>query len=110
MPTLCRLAEASGDRHPEWEGRDIWPLITGMAASEERTLYWRTETRSAIRMGDWKLITDDGDTAGRCELYNIASDPHETRDRARDLPDRVAALRKELLEQRQRDDARRLKL
>ncbi|HEX6987151.1 MAG TPA: sulfatase/phosphatase domain-containing protein, partial [Planctomycetaceae bacterium] len=47
------------------------------------------------RRGDWKLIVPEKETGGP-ELYDLAADPHETRDLAAEHPDRVAALRERL--------------
>jgi arylsulfatase A-like enzyme len=39
----------------------------------------------AIRDGDWKLLVNADGT--RAELYDLAADPKETRDRAADQPE-----------------------
>jgi len=44
--------------------------------------------------GDWKLIAPDpkNEPDGQVELYNLADDPHETKNRAAEQPKRVAKL------------------
>ena len=58
----------------------------------------------AIRSGPWKLVKSDGSEkkgaakpAPRDELYNLATDPAETKDVADGQPERVKAMN-ELLE------------
>ena len=55
--------------------------------------------------GNWKLVVHGGDVlatapdrASKLELYDLAADPHETRDVAAAHPERVAALRRHLSE------------
>lgn len=47
------------------------------------------------RKGDWKLIVPEK-AEGSAELYNVASDPHETQNLAQEQPQRVTALREKL--------------
>ena len=53
---------------------------------------WRTTPVSVIRAGDWKLMEFLED--GRLELYNLAEDIGETRNRAGDEPARVAEMKR----------------
>ncbi len=54
-------------------------------------MYWKTPNASAVRSGDWKLVlNNDGSNA---ELYNLASDPYETKDLAGKQPERVSELK-----------------
>jgi len=92
MPTLCALAGYRPGTEAHWDGANVWPSVCGKAvASKDRSLYWKTTKFSAVRSGDWKLIIkNDGSNT---ELYNLASDPYETKDLASDDPDRVSALK-----------------
>ncbi|MBN1419545.1 MAG: sulfatase-like hydrolase/transferase [Planctomycetes bacterium] len=91
MPTLCRLTGCRPERDLSWDGRDIWPLIAGEGGeAAPRTLYWKTPGEAAVRQGDWKLIADKG--RKRFQLFDLASDPYEKRDRAEDEPARVASM------------------
>ena len=89
MPTLCGLAGYSPANDPAWDGQDIWPFVSGTGKAGTRTLYWKTPGASALRRGAWKLVAKNGAAP---ELYNIAADPNETRDRAGEAPERLAEL------------------
>ena len=98
MPTFCRLAGYKAPTDLKWDGRDVWPILSGEQPSPEpRTLYWLGVGRreQAVRHGDWKLIVGEKD---RVELYDLRNDPSETTNLAEREPQRVAELRK-LLEQ-----------
>ena len=102
MPTLGGLAGYEQEEDLAWDGRDIWPLLTRkVARPEPRDLYWKfVRGRLAVRRGDWKLIVRKGKTD---ELFDLAADPCEKRNLAKQHPDRVAAL-KALLAEKQRLD------
>jgi arylsulfatase A-like enzyme len=91
MPTLCALTGCSPERDLAWDGSNLWPAIRGdVVAAEPRSLYWKTPNAAAVRRGDWKLIVGKGGRGG--QLYDVASDPYETRDLARQRPERVSEL------------------
>ena len=103
LPTIC---EAAAVPLPQTtlDGVSAWPALTAgeAAAAASRPLFWHYPhygnqggaPGAAIREGEWKLIEwfDDG----RAELYDLASDPSETRNRVLDVPERAAALRDRL--------------
>ncbi|MHC4573955.1 MAG: sulfatase-like hydrolase/transferase [Planctomycetota bacterium] len=103
MPTLTRLAGYKPKQDLKWDGRNIWPLLTGeVTQPEPRTLYWKfTRGRSAVRHGDWKLIVDGKEKS--VELYNLAEDPYEKHDLASERPEQVDKLEALLAEQRKLD-------
>jgi arylsulfatase len=100
MPTLCDLA---GANYPtEHEGRSVKPAAgTSMVPywkgemneTPARTLYWQHLNHSAIRDGNWKLVTLDDRDATRWELYDLAQDRSETKNVAADNPEVVGRLR-----------------
>lgn len=65
----------------------------GRAPVLPRTLWWFHEGNRAVRVGDWKLVASG--IGGPWELYDLATDRCETRDRAAENP----ALVKELARQ-----------
>lgn len=99
------LAVAGVDPKPEWklDGVNLLPFLSGeKAGAPHDALFWRFGEQMAIRAGDFKLVRYDknadtltgksnqGVTAAR--LYNLASDPGETKDLAATMPDKVKAL------------------
>jgi arylsulfatase A-like enzyme len=84
------------------DGTSLLPVLKG-GELPERGLFWHYPhygnqggaPSAAIRRGSWKLIhwmEDD-----RYELFNLADDLAETRDLAKAEPERLAALRSELM-------------
>lgn len=61
------------------------------------------DARFALREGDWKLITDENITPERSELYNITTDPYETRDVARGETDVVKEILDKIRHERKLD-------
>ncbi len=105
MPTLTKLAGWSPPRDLKWDGRDVWPLLSGEVARMDRTLYWAGAgfRARALRRGDWKLVAARG-TPPREELFHLTEDPYEKNDLAGSHPDRVAELRKLLEDEIARDN------
>ncbi|MFW6060539.1 MAG: sulfatase [Phycisphaeraceae bacterium] len=106
MPTLLSLIDHTPSDDPQWDGRDIWPAITGQAPTDDqRVLYWNlSDNRFAVRRGRWKLIVHDAAArAEDCELFDLDADPYETTDLSPNEPDRVRDLLEVLRDQRQYD-------
>jgi arylsulfatase A-like enzyme len=104
MPTLCALAGATPKVGLKWDGRDVWPWLSGAAQPEPRTLYWAgTGFRTAaVREDDWKLfLTRQGDKA---ELFHLGRDPFEQENLAAQEPERVQRLRALLDQHAARDN------
>ncbi|MGE0606863.1 MAG: sulfatase-like hydrolase/transferase [Pirellulales bacterium] len=97
LPTLLDLA---GQTQPAdgVDGVSLANLLLQGQPPEPRALYWHyphyanqgSRPGGAIRRGDWKLI-EFFDT-GRHELFDVAHDIGEGRNRAADEPQRVAEL------------------
>ncbi len=99
MPTFCRLAgysTKSTKADLRWDGSDIWPILMGKSSRTSDLLYWTGPDyrSSAIREGDWKLITHQLANGQTHELFNLAEDPNETKNLASVMPERVAELEK----------------
>jgi len=104
MPTLTTLAGYEGKSNLKWDGRDVWPLLTGRTQPVERVFYWLGLDHSrAGRRGDWKLIVHSPQLNRADELFNLAADPGEQTNVASGQPERVAAL-KRVLEEAARSD------
>lgn len=97
FPTFCNLAGAGARKGLPLDGHDAWAAISAGAASPRTEI---VSSRDVIRMGDWKLIEKDASYYNwgpePLQLYNIADDPREERNRAADQPATVAKLRERL--------------
>lgn len=116
-PTLLKLAGVPVAPGRTIDGRDIWPVLEkGVSLPEREILINTTPTTGAIRVGDWKLVLrpagDDSAEvkdeaaspkkkkkarsveADTVELFNLAADPGEKRNLAKENPEKLAALRK----------------
>jgi arylsulfatase A-like enzyme len=101
VPTFLDVA---GVEHPgeRYDGREIYPLrgqsllprLTGAGANvESQALGTELFGKYALRKGEWKLLVMTPPYAtGKAELYNIARDPGEANDLAREEPERLATL------------------
>jgi len=108
MPTLAAMLQIQPDWDTQWDGVDIWPLITDEAErpAEDRAHYWnfRHGRFFAAQHEGWKLIhVPERETPN--ELFHIEMDPCETRDLAADQPQRVQSLLDVLHELRRTDDS-----
>ena len=105
MPTFCALAGYQPSKDLLWDGQNMWPVITGEATAQPRVLYWTAPgfRARAVRDGDWKLVVAGKAGAETTELYDLAQDPHETKNLANQMPDKLAALRTRLAEISLRD-------
>jgi arylsulfatase len=102
-PTLLELA---GVRHPapahegrpvaSLEGRSMLPLVKGEAETvhgPDFTMGWELFGRRALRRGQWKIVwLFEPYGPERWELYDLASDPGESRDLASTHPQKLAEL------------------
>jgi arylsulfatase A-like enzyme len=109
-PTLLEIAGANRPAGYTLDGQSIVPLLTGSDGFEREAIYWhfpcylegyctplndpyfRTRPVAAVRSGDWKLLEFFEDA--RLELYNLKDDIGETRNLAKDNPDKTADLLK----------------
>lgn len=63
--------------------------------NRQRTLFWEHETHSAIRKGDWKLVSLNGADSEAWELYDMSRVRTETVNVAKQYPGRVMELKEE---------------
>jgi arylsulfatase A-like enzyme len=105
LPTFAALTGA-----PKPEGTDginFLPELLGKKQKEQHDyLYWEFYElggKQAIIMGDWKLVllnVSDSSKERVFELYNLISDPGETKNLANEFPDKVEELQKMMTEAR----------
>ena len=110
FPTLAdALGQTNAPRH---DGVSLLPLLKNPKAPLKReALFWhyphyypRMTPASAIRAGDWKLIHYYEDN--RMELFNLKTDPAETKNLAATQSAKAKALREKLDAWRKEPDAK----
>ncbi len=96
VPTIF---EAAGSRRPEVSGgqpvppapgKSLVPLFARDGILDRDSLWWLHEGNRALRVGDWKIVAAGKDSPW--ELYDLSSDRSETRNLARDRPEKVKEL------------------
>ena len=110
MPTLAELAGAK-DKTPTTDGISFASTLLGEKQPEREFLYREFHGyggQQSLRMGDWKLLRMNLMSGGKGkakaavlseELYNIATDPAETKNLAAVNPDIVEKMKKIMSEQ-----------
>ena len=69
LPTFVDIAGGDVKSLKDIDGKSLIPYLEGKKGRPHQTLYWKKETRAAIRDGDWKLIRLPDRPA---LLYNLA--------------------------------------
>jgi arylsulfatase A len=102
---LPTLAEIAGVKSPEEiDGISMLSALLGQNQSREGFLYWEFHERGfdqAVRTGDWKAVRHGKDPL---ELFDLSTDPGESRNIARQNPNVVAKI-EEYLETARSDSA-----
>jgi arylsulfatase A-like enzyme len=96
LPTVCAAANA---KQPDGvEGVNLLPYLKGEKADAPHdSLAWRFGPQKAIRRGNWKLVDFrdmEAKTQSGWQLYDLSTDIGETKNRAAEEPETVAALSK----------------
>jgi arylsulfatase len=91
MPTCLELAGAGHVGSVPLEGRSVVPVFKNEKLDRVPEWGWEHEGNRAYRRGTWKLVSEY--PANRWELYDLTTDPTETRDLGQERPEKVAELR-----------------
>ena len=90
---LATFTEMLGKRLPENAGEDsisFYPVLRGVGEGGFRPrvamVHHSSQGRFAVRKGQWKLVMEDSRRARR-ELFDLSSDPGETKNVVADHPD-----------------------
>ncbi len=95
-PTLAGLAGASLAKTKPLDGLDQWPTLSqGKPSPRSEVVYTIDPFLSAVRQGDWKLVWKTT-LPSKVELFNLADDPQEKVDLAKQNPQKVAELQQRL--------------
>ncbi len=96
---FATAAAAAGQKVPGdriIDGVNLLPFIKGEAPGRPHdVLFWRTDTYLTVRAGDWKLQVSE--LPKKDWLFNLATDPTEKVNLAGKEPERLAALKAQLL-------------
>lgn len=98
-PTLLDLCGVSPLKGPSMDGINLAPALRGDASVPDRTLIVqygppRPFEMTCVMQGPWRLLTDrKGSAAGKPELYNLADDPRQTRNRVERHPEQAKRMR-----------------
>ncbi|MEK7409077.1 MAG: sulfatase-like hydrolase/transferase [Acidobacteriota bacterium] len=101
FPTVVRLAGARLPTNRLYDGQDIWPLLAGEGDFKRRQpFFWvYLDNVTAIRDGRWKLhVAEREKPRAAPELYDLESDPGESRPVADAHPEVVKTLRAKIAE------------
>jgi len=91
--TALRAAGVNTPTDRVLDGCDVRAQITGQGMAERsRPMYWRYGGKVAMRLGDYKLVVNDGHT--QWELYNLVKDKAETNDLSTAEPEQLAIMQK----------------
>jgi arylsulfatase A-like enzyme len=75
--TATILAAAGAvDAAQPLDGENLLPLLRGERGAYDRSLFWRTRTRAAARIGRFKYVQEDSEE----HLYDLSVDPGEKSD------------------------------
>ena len=95
LPTALDAAGVPLPQDKPLDGESLLPLLTGKTTKHRETFYWSEGGDAggwAIRRGDWKLVTQRGQT--KIELFNLAADPAEKNDLADAQKEKVSELKR----------------
>jgi arylsulfatase A-like enzyme len=104
LPTIVRLAGAQIPTDRKIDGKDIWPLMSGMIGAKsphEAFYYYQLDQLQCVRSGRWKLHLpmgnkkiNWGEPEGKTplKLYDLQNDIHEDHNVADKHPDIVNRL------------------
>jgi arylsulfatase A-like enzyme len=96
LPTFYAAAGGDVASLAKVDGVDLRPFVSGENSDRPHpTLYWKKESRGAVRDGDWKLLRFPDRPA---ELYDLSNDIAEQHDLAADHPDKVKSMYKQLFD------------
>jgi len=101
LPTCAELAGTTVPAGVPCDGLSVLPLLRGGKAPSREYFYWELHEGTfiqALRAGNWKAVRNGPDSP--LELYDLKTDPGESKDLAAETPDIVARQEKLMEEAR----------
>lgn len=102
MPTILDAtkveapAKSGGEPRIPWNGHSLLPALQGKGRIDHERLFFSHAKGRALRKGNWKLVrVGQPKNKSRWELYDLSVDPNETKDLARQMPNKVKLLAQE---------------
>jgi arylsulfatase A len=83
FPSIISITGHEQPDNLELDGWDFSQSLFSADALQERPVFWRFKNQQAVRKGPWKLLVD-GETMF---LYNLESDPGESKDLKEEYPE-----------------------
>jgi len=99
LPTICGLLNISPPTGRKIDGSDLSPIFNNQPLARKDPLFWAFQTRPgdapegylyAVRAGKWKLMSDK--KIEKTLLYNLETDPYETKELSAKHPEVVQKL------------------
>jgi arylsulfatase A-like enzyme len=88
--TILAATQTKTDSQYPLDGQDLLPVMKGETSLQKRTLFWRHQNESAVRMGNWKYLK-----RGENEnLYDLSIDQREQADFKSMNPDLFAQIKR----------------
>jgi len=89
LPTLLAAAGTTAPKDLDLDGFDMLPVLRGDQPSPRTEMFWQRRSDRAARVGHWKWL----DSAKGKGLYDLLSDPGETRDLSSEKPEVLEMMR-----------------
>ncbi|MEQ1853578.1 MAG: sulfatase-like hydrolase/transferase [Chthoniobacteraceae bacterium] len=86
FPTLLAAAGAEAPHAVKLDGFDMLPVLAGKQTSPRTEMFWQRRADKAARVGNWKWVASEKGGG----LFDLASDPGETKDLSQEKPDALA--------------------
>lgn len=99
--TVVNLGALNVPKDRTIDGVNLLPAIEGKKLTRQTPLFWRThvspvKSRVALREGDWKIVADE--TLTEFMLFNVEKERNESNDLAREMPEKLAHMKKLLID------------
>ncbi len=97
-PTLAAIAGGQLGKNKPLDGMDVWSSLSEGEQSPRTEIVYNVDPfGGAVRQGDWKLVWKAA-LPQKIELFDLAKDPSETTDLAKDNPHTAAELQARVTE------------